>query len=187
MSGALCPYCRTAIAPPDEEMQCEGCGTPHHKDCYEENTGCTVFGCRCAPAEEPKVAVSAPEVAAAVAARPVTAQYAPATLTMSTTMNGIPISQTPAQSSMPAAPVIQSAITNVPAAAGRNKMTFVMLGIFLGMFGIHNFYAGYSGKGLIQLCLTLLTIGYGAPMAWIWAIIEICIVTHDANGVQFRA
>jgi len=64
MSSAVCPYCR---APFDDingqAIECEGCGTPHHADCYEENCGCTVFGCAKAPGEEPKVAVSVPEVA----------------------------------------------------------------------------------------------------------------------------
>src|SRR5258708_35453600 len=64
MSSAVCPYCR---APFDDvngqAIECEGCGTPHHADCCEENGGCTVFGCAKAPGEEPKVAVSAPEVA----------------------------------------------------------------------------------------------------------------------------
>src|SRR5216684_7247700 len=64
MSSAVCPYCR---APFDDvngqAIECEGCGTPHHADCCEENGGCTVFGCSKAPGEEPKVAVSVPEVA----------------------------------------------------------------------------------------------------------------------------
>src|SRR5713226_8710705 len=64
MSSAVCPYCR---APFDEvnghAIECEGCGTPHHADCYEENCGCTVFGCSKAPGEEPKVEVSVPDLA----------------------------------------------------------------------------------------------------------------------------
>ncbi|HXA86538.1 MAG TPA: NINE protein [Candidatus Dormibacteraeota bacterium] len=62
-----------------------------------------------------------------------------------------------------------------------------MLGLFLGAVGGHNFYAGYTSKAVIQLCLTVLTIGYGAPMTWIWAVIEICIVDRDSKGVQFSS
>lgn len=175
MSSAVCPYCRTPMDAAEEKL-CEGCSTPHHQDCYAENGGCTVFGCRFAPPEEPKVAVSAPELAmaagAAVGASQPT-QYSP-----------VPA----AAVSAGGAPVIDSAITYVPPPQqARSKMTFIMLGIFLGMLGGHNFYAGYYGKGTLQACLSLLTLGFGSPMAWIWAVIEICIVTTDSKGVQFRS
>ena len=62
-----------------------------------------------------------------------------------------------------------------------------MLGIFLGALGAHNFYAGYTGKAVTQLCLSVLTIGYGSPMAWLWAVIEICTVNQDSRGIQFSS
>jgi TM2 domain-containing membrane protein YozV len=58
MSGATCPYCRTAFETDDEIVTCSGCATRHHADCLEENGGCTVFGCSQAPAEEPMISVS---------------------------------------------------------------------------------------------------------------------------------
>lgn len=180
MIAAVCPYCRTAFSAPEEELLCEGCGTPHHKDCYQENGGCTVFGCRCAPAEEPKVAVSGLEVAAAAAIRPAPVAY-PAPSMSSVHGTGVAVAP------QPSAPIIHSAITYVPEPQARNKMTFVLLGIFLGAFGGHNFYAGYYGKATVQLCLTLLTLGFGGPMSWIWAVIEVCIVSEDSKGVQFRS
>ena len=61
----------------------------------------------------------------------------------------------------------------------------MLLGIFLGALGAHNFYAGYTKKGAIQLCLTLLTCFYGAAISWPWAIIEICVINKDAEGNQF--
>ena len=67
----------------------------------------------------------------------------------------------------------------------KTRVLFVLLGIFLGGFGVHNFYAGYVKKGTIQLCLTLLTCFYGAALSWPWAIIEICTVNKDADGAQF--
>ena len=66
-------------------------------------------------------------------------------------------------------------------------MTFVMLGILLGPFGGHNFYAGYKKKAIAQLCITVLTIGYGAPMSWIWAIIDVLTVEKDSEGIQFKS
>jgi|SRR6267142_375283 len=181
MSSAVCPYCR---APFDDvngqAIECEGCGTPHHADCYEENGGCTVFGCAKAPGEEPKVAVSAPEVAGVTLSgvqlvgisRPV--YLAPLALNQPSGTGG-------------AGFPVDSAVPYVPGPEAKNKMTFTMLGLFLGSFGAHNFYAGYTGRAVGQLCLSVLTLGFGVPMSWIWAVIEICVVTRDSAGVQFSS
>lgn len=67
----------------------------------------------------------------------------------------------------------------------KTRVLFVLLGIFLGVFGVHNFYAGYIKKGAIQLCLTVLTCFYGGLVSWLWAIVEICTVNKDAEGTQF--
>jgi TM2 domain-containing membrane protein YozV len=69
----------------------------------------------------------------------------------------------------------------------KNKMTFVMLGVLLGALGAHNFYAGYKKKAIAQLCITVLTLGYGAPMSWIWAIIDVLTVEKDSEGIQFKS
>jgi TM2 domain-containing membrane protein YozV len=73
----------------------------------------------------------------------------------------------------------------IPALQPKTRVVFVLLGIFLGVFGVHNFYAGYVKKGTIQLCLSLLTCFYGAVISWVWAIIEICVTSKDADGTQF--
>jgi TM2 domain-containing membrane protein YozV len=73
----------------------------------------------------------------------------------------------------------------VPAPQPKTRVVFVLLGLFLGIFGAHNFYAGYVKKGTIQLCLSLLTCFYGAAISLVWAIVEICITNQDADGTQF--
>jgi TM2 domain-containing membrane protein YozV len=78
-----------------------------------------------------------------------------------------------------------SLVAYYPVAQPKTRVIFVLLGIFLGVFGAHNFYAGYAKKGTIQLCVTLLTCFYGAAISWVWAIIEICTVNQDADGMQF--
>ena len=77
------------------------------------------------------------------------------------------------------------------AARPKTRVIFVLLGIFLGIFGVHNFYAGYTKKGAMQLCATVL-IGVYAEIAawlwvgiWLWAIVEICMISRDADGTQF--
>ena len=67
----------------------------------------------------------------------------------------------------------------------KSRTTYIVLGIFLGWLGIHNFYAGYTGRAVGQLCLSVLTLGYLSLVSWIWAIIEICIVEKDSTGLRF--
>ena len=54
--------------------------------------------------------------------------------------------------------------------APKQWIVAVLLAFFLGALGIHNFYLGYTGKGIIQLILTITVIG--APIAAIWAFID---------------
>lgn len=70
--------------------------------------------------------------------------------------------------------------------ASKSRVSFILLGLFLGGLGIHNFYAGYSGKGIAQLLLNLflfwtiiVPIGVG-----IWVLIEVITIDHDANGYR---
>lgn len=41
-----CPYCQTNIKQGADLIVCPECGTPHHKECWSENRGCTTFGCK---------------------------------------------------------------------------------------------------------------------------------------------
>lgn len=67
------------------------------------------------------------------------------------------------------------------------RWVYIVLGLFLGGLGIHNFYAGYNGRGAAQLIITVLTFWMVIPVLFIglWALIEICTVTEDAQGVPF--
>lgn len=67
----------------------------------------------------------------------------------------------------------------------KDRVVYVLLAVFLGM-GIHNFYAGYNNRALIQLLVTLLTCFIGGIPMWIWGIVEACTVEQDANGVRFK-
>ena len=48
--GKTCPYCQTPIKPGGQVTICSACGMPHHAECWQENHGCTTFGCQGAPA-----------------------------------------------------------------------------------------------------------------------------------------
>ncbi len=41
---ATCPFCKAATAD-DPTVSCDGCGTAHHAACWEEQGGCSVYGC----------------------------------------------------------------------------------------------------------------------------------------------
>lgn len=67
-----------------------------------------------------------------------------------------------------------------------SRTAYVLVGLFLGGLGIHNFMAGRVASGVIQLLITLL-IGwtlFPLPFIWLWVIIECIAVTHDGNGVR---
>jgi len=66
----------------------------------------------------------------------------------------------------------------------KTRLAYILLGVFLGGLGIHNFYAGYTGKGIAQLLMSLfLWWTIVAPIAvWIWIIVEVCTVDRDADG-----
>jgi len=68
-----------------------------------------------------------------------------------------------------------------------SRVSFVLLGIFLGWLGVHNFVAGYTGKGVAQLAITILIGWFIVPLlaVGIWNIVEVCTVTQDAKGVPF--
>jgi TM2 domain-containing membrane protein YozV len=206
MAEPVCPYCRMPFdeaSPP--KIFCTACGMPHHEDCYLENGGCTVFGCKRAPADDPKLQVSQSDLnAVSVPVQPyapVAQQYAPVVQQPAPVQGYQPSRYSGplglSQAAAAAAPaqvrvaVSNSAPTAYPYAAPvygsthKSRTSYIVLGIFLGALGIHNFYAGYTGRAVGQLCLTVLTLGYLGIVSWIWAIIEICIVEKDSTGLRF--
>lgn len=80
--------------------------------------------------------------------------------------------------------------------SAKSKMAAGLLGIFLGSFGVHNFYLGYTSKAVLQLVLTILGILLSCLFIGvflvlgisIWGLIEgIMILTgkidKDAQGI----
>lgn len=71
---------------------------------------------------------------------------------------------------------------------GKSKLVAALLAIFLGALGIHNFYLGYTGKGLTQLLMTMISCSLLAPVAAVWALIEGILIlcgkiTTDGKGM----
>lgn len=68
----------------------------------------------------------------------------------------------------------------------KSRAAYVIIGFLLGEFGIHNFYAGYTGRGIAQLLITILSFGLLFWVSWIWAVVEMLTVEKDAKGVPFK-
>lgn len=213
MSLAVCPYCRAPIEDETEASVCPGCGTPHHGDCFEENGGCTVFGCSAAPAAEPKLSIGSPDLQMAESggALPAPTLVVPPPPLVSST--GAPPPPAPGRAlasvqQLPQTPPLFSSLgygrtraipfpapqpAFVPArinfdstAPRKNRTTFLLLGVLLGAFGAHSFYAGSWKKGFVQLGITVFSLGFAGIMVWIWAVIDICTISTDNQGVPFR-
>ncbi|MDJ0354551.1 TM2 domain-containing protein [Paenarthrobacter sp. PH39-S1] len=111
--------------------------------------------------------------------------------------NQQPYGQSPGQSPYGQSPYGQSPygqqVYGQPGVEQKSKIAAGLLGIFLGSFGVHNFYLGFTGKAVAQLLITVLSIGTLSWVSWIWGIIEgILILTgsenfrHDAKGIPLR-
>lgn len=65
----------------------------------------------------------------------------------------------------------------------KSKMAAGLLGIFLGAWGIHNFYLGFIKKAIIQIVVSLVTCGIGGIWGFIEGIMILCgKINTDANG-----
>lgn len=67
----------------------------------------------------------------------------------------------------------------------KSNLTYILLGVFFGALGVHNFYAGYTGRAIAQLLISVLTLFILSFISGIWAIIEVCTVRKDGKGIPF--
>lgn len=75
----------------------------------------------------------------------------------------------------------------------KSKIAAGLLGIFLGGFGVHRFYLGYTKVGLIQLVLWLVTAWFTFGLIALWGFIEGIMILagaaqfqRDARGIPLR-
>lgn len=72
----------------------------------------------------------------------------------------------------------------------KSKLVAGLLGIFLGSFGIHRFYLGFTGIGIIQIVVTIVTLGVGGLWGFIEGIVYLAAnrgsFTVDAQGRPLR-
>lgn len=69
----------------------------------------------------------------------------------------------------------------------KSKMAAGLLGIFLGAWGIHNFYLGNTSRAIIQIVVTIVTCGVGGIWGLIEGIMILCgSIKTDAKGVPLK-
>ncbi|MBR6231646.1 MAG: TM2 domain-containing protein [Alphaproteobacteria bacterium] len=68
----------------------------------------------------------------------------------------------------------------------KSQLIYVVLALFFGAFGLHNFYANRWGRGLIQLLLTVGTGFVGVLVSSLWSIINIFTIETDGDGHAFE-
>ena len=77
--------------------------------------------------------------------------------------------------------------TSGQANGAKNRLVYVLLAVLLGHIGIHNFFAGYNGRGIAQLLITIFTGIFVFPIfaVWVWALVEAVVIKQDAKGIPF--
>ena len=70
----------------------------------------------------------------------------------------------------------------------KSRLVAGLLGIFLGAWGIHRFYLGYIGIGIVQIIVTIVTFGIGALWGFIEGILILTksILKEDAEGMPLK-
>ena len=71
----------------------------------------------------------------------------------------------------------------------KSKVAAGLFGIFLGCFGVHNFYLGYTNRAIAQLLITVLSCFFLSPISAIWGLVEGIMIlagniNTDASGKQ---
>jgi len=79
----------------------------------------------------------------------------------------------------------ENIVTNLIAGqiSQKNRLTFILLAVFLGAFGVHNFYAKRNGPGIAQILISILSLGFLSPVSFMWAIIECIIIDKDGDNI----
>jgi hypothetical protein len=57
---ALCAICQSALSAGEARTACPECHAEYHSECWEENRGCAVYGCKQVPATEGRSAIEVP-------------------------------------------------------------------------------------------------------------------------------
>jgi TM2 domain-containing membrane protein YozV len=71
----------------------------------------------------------------------------------------------------------------------KSKLVAGLLGIFLGYFGVHNFYIGRTGRAVTQLLFSTvgwITFGILPTIAAVWGFVEGILILVSQPGTSFH-
>lgn len=81
-------------------------------------------------------------------------------------------------------PIYQQPVYQPPVSGGKSRITAGLLQLFLGFLGVGRFYLGYTGYGIFQIVVSLLTCGIGG-IIWGFAdgiLILFKTINYDQKG-----
>lgn len=85
--------------------------------------------------------------------------------------------------------VVISKESSAPNPNAKSKLVAGLLGIFLGAYGVHNFYLGNTGKGIIQVLLGtigILIFFLGPIISGIWGLVEGILILTSRTGSSWH-
>ncbi len=68
--------------------------------------------------------------------------------------------------------------------SSNDRNAYLLLAIFLGAFGAHNFYVGRTDVGIVQLLISVLSCFILCLPVSIWAIVEACINLQNPDFLR---
>ncbi|MCX6937841.1 MAG: TM2 domain-containing protein [Verrucomicrobia bacterium] len=76
----------------------------------------------------------------------------------------------------------------------RQRIVYIILALLLGGFGVHNFYAGRTTQAIMQIFISIASLGllfvgiglFTYAALGVWLIIEICTVTVDGENLKMK-
>jgi len=80
--------------------------------------------------------------------------------------------------------VVDKGVVDSCSASQKSRFVYVLLGIFLGILGIHNFYVGRINRAVGQLLTTVLVGWLFIPLVGvlIWVLVDVCAIATDGDG-----
>ncbi|MCX7013722.1 MAG: NINE protein [Candidatus Sumerlaeota bacterium] len=199
IAGQKCPICNGEIQLGQDVRNCHSCKISYHLECWNENRGCGTYGCPNGPGAKERIGTpqirvvpheSQPPQEPATAAVVAYAAKQPTVSEDGWTGKVIYCSQCGQRIPDQATICIHCGV-----ATGRgpvavhptSRLAYILLGLFFGLLGIHNFYAGHTVRGVAQLLITVFTGVFIFPLivVSIWVLVEICTVSRDGEGRAF--
>lgn len=159
--GETCPYCRFPIKAGEPALLCPSCGVPHHRECWQENGGCTVYGCRSSPAMAGTAPVAAPPAPLPTWTPPAPYQY-----------SGLP---------REALALLEVELDRL----ATNALVFSILGLLIGLLSIIGLFTGISVLG--QIYRSGLPARSARVKAWIAVALSAVVIIFWAGMLTLAA